>query len=91
MTPAQKARDTKLFKLCRILAEAMANLPSNYDGRDLIALWEQAAASKSLKAEAFLMLDNQPGRFNRYQEWHPRLRGVRNTPELGERLFNIWR
>lgn len=91
MTPAQKARDTKLFKLCRILAVAMADLPKNYDGRDLVALWELADASPAMKADAFVLMDNQPGRFDRYQEWHPRLRGVRNTPELGTRLFNIWR
>lgn len=87
----QTAHEKKLRALCSILAEAMANLPSNYDGRDLIALWEQADAKPQLKADAFWTMDNQPGRFARHQEWHPRLRGVRNTPELGTRLFNIWR
>lgn len=91
MTKQQKAHDTKVFNLCRILAVAMVDLPSNFDPRDLVALWEQAQASKLVKGDAFHIMDSEPRRFARYQEWHPRLRAVRNTPWIGERLFDCWR
>lgn len=87
MTPAQKAHDTKVFKLCRILAVAMADLPTNHDLRDVLALWKYADGSKRIKADAFQVMDNQPARFERYTEWHPRLRSLRNHPTHGPELF----
>ena len=37
--------------------------------------------------DVFQLLDEKPGYWADRYDWHPKLRRVRNTPEMGKRLF----
>lgn len=91
MTPEQKAYETRKFKLARILAKALADLPSSWQPQDVIDLWRYAKGyGPEIKCAVFWLMDNEPSRFADYPKWHPRLRSVRNDPTFGPKLFEIF-
>lgn len=92
MTPEQKAYETRKRKLAQILAKAMTDLPYNWQPQDVIDLWRYVKGyGREIKCAVFWLMDNEPRRFADYQVWHPRLRSVRNDPEFGEKLFELFR
>lgn len=96
MTPAQKAHDTKVFTAAREIVlrlnAAGYELQEVIDAFTDVPLTPKTNASKAVLADAFWVLDNEPGRFSGYTtDWHAKLRNCRNTPEFGKRLFALWR
>lgn len=91
MTRQEKAHDTRVFKLARMLAGQIADLPQDYTLLQVLKIWQNVVGfGPRVKCDAFWVMDNEPSRFARYQEWHPRLRSLRNHPELGEALFDLF-
>ena len=89
MTPAEKAHDTKVFRAAREIARGIEALPEPHD-MAVLALLDKQSCSGRVLGDAFTVLDNEPKRFANYQVWHPRLRSLRNNPELGERMFALF-
>jgi hypothetical protein len=94
MSPAQKAHQTRYYRAARNLAERIAALPAMEREQEMLAVIDlfktEPARSRDVIQDAFWILDNEPGRFYRWQEWHPKLRRVRNNPEFGRQLFALW-
>lgn len=90
MTPGQKAHQTRYFKIARILAKAIADLPKGADSADVLLLWEHTTGSRQQLADAYTVMDTEPRRFEDHQLWHPRLRALRNNTDLGPKLFALW-
>lgn len=97
MTPSQKAHQTRYFKAARMLVDRLESFPDSPDNHnEVLRIFEsvraELRASPTVLADAFWIMDNEPGRFGRYPggRWHARLRRVRNTPEFGRRLFAMW-
>lgn len=93
MTPSQKAHQTRYYRAARNLAERISALPQMEREQEMLAvieLFKTEPGSRDVIRDAFWILDNESGRFGRWQDWHPKLRRVRNTPDFGRQLFALW-
>lgn len=97
MTPAQKSHQKRYLKAADILVDRLENFPDGPDNHlEVLRIFESVQRDLKLAsdtlADAFWVMDSQPGRFAHYPSgrWHARLRRVRNTPEFGRRLFALW-
>ena len=97
MTPSQKAHQTRYYKAACMLVDRLEAFPDGPDNHnEVLRIFEsvraELRASKTVLADAFWIMDNEPGRFGHYPggRWHARLRRVRNTPEFGRRLLAMW-
>lgn len=91
MTKSQKAYETTMFRVARELAVAISTLVSPVSDDQVLAVMKNHKASGRVLCDAFWLLDNEPSRFANYQLWHPRLRSLRNHPEVGEQMFALFR
>lgn len=90
MNKAEKARDTKTFRAAREISARISELPSPVTDEQVLKAVQDQACSKRILSDAFWLMDNEPARFANHQVWHPRLRSLRNHPNLGERLFALF-
>lgn len=90
MSPSEKAAATRQRKVTYAIRDALAALPPTASDADVVAVFASATASKAQKADAFWMLDERPGLFHGYLNWHPILRRCRNHPVHGRELFKTW-
>ena len=79
----------KIKKLAEVIRRQIEALG---DGEDAPAkvpgVFRQTQASPADKADAFWLLDEQPGMFpGRDTHWHSTLRRCRNTPSISREMF----
>lgn len=90
MTKAEKAHDTKTFRAAREISVRIAELPSPVTDMQVLEVMQNHKCSKRVLGDAFWVMDNEPSRFANHQTWHPRLRSLRNNPNVGERMFALF-
>lgn len=90
LTKAEKAHDTKTFRAAREIAARIAELPNSVTDEQVLNAMQSQKCSKRVLADAFWVMDNEPSRFANHQVWHPRLRSLRNNPDVGERMFALF-
>jgi hypothetical protein len=72
------------------LAELKVTTPEGSHKMDAASMEAVLTIMDGLPRAVFTMLDEKPGTFGYEwdgEEWHYKLRQVRNTPEFGKRLF----
>lgn len=89
-TKAEKSRDTRTLRAAREIAARIADLPNPVTDEQVLEVLQHQKCSKSELYDAFWAMDTEPSKFASHQVWHPRLRRLRNNPELGERLFALF-
>lgn len=89
-TKAEKAHDTKVFRAAREITARIAELPSPVTDEQVLDVMQSHQCSKRVLCDAFWAMDNKPSRFANYQTWHPRLRSLRNNPNVGKRMFALF-
>lgn len=91
MTKAEKAHDTKLFRAAREISALIAELPGPVTDEQVLEVMQNYKCSKRVLRDAFWVMNDEPSRFANYQVWHPRLRRLRNNPNVGERMFTLFK
>lgn len=91
MTKSEKAHDTKVFRVAREVSALIASLPPPVSDDQVLAVMKERKCSGSVLCDAFWLMDNEPSRFANHQVWHPRLRSLRNHPDVGEQMFALFR
>lgn len=86
----QAARDKKVRQIACSIAQGIAAIPTPANNEQVLKVFEDQNCAGLVLCDAFWMLDSGFVRFEHYELWHPRLRGLRNTPVDGERLFALF-
>lgn len=85
---ATKARKPKFdaYQTASALRLLIASIPE--DQLELIpSLFAKLPIQPMQRYDVFQLLDEKPGNWSDRNEWHWKLRRVRNTPDLGKQLF----
>lgn len=91
-TPAEKAAETRLLKLCDAIHSSLVILANRRATEaDVVALFRSCTAKPGAKGDAFMKLDDSPRRWGEDQHWHGLLRRTRNHPVHGPELFATFR
>lgn len=89
-TKAEKAHDTKTFRAAREISALITELPDPVTDAQVLEVMQNHKCSKRVLCDAFRVMDNEPSRFANHHVWHPRLRSLRNNPNVGERMFALF-
>lgn len=89
MAQRQTAHQARVSQAAKEIAARIAALTDPSLEQTLAAVQAQEC-SKLVLCDAFWLLDNEPGWFENYQVWHPRLRSLRNQPVYGKKLFALF-
>ena len=91
MTPSQKAHDTKVFAFARSVVAEMEKHQHSYPNPDVVVeIFKDIRASSRVKGDAYEVMDREYHRFGQNTLWHSALRGCRNHPTHGPRLFGLF-
>jgi len=90
MNKTEKAHDTKIFRAARELSARIADLPTPATDEQVLEVMQSQKCSNRVLCDAFAVMDNEPTRFANHQTWYPRLRSLRNNPDVGERMFALF-
>lgn len=87
----QAAYDAKVREAARSIAQGIAAIPAPANTEQVLQVFLDQECTGQILCDAFWKLDNGFWRFDHYEVWHARLRGLRNTPTEGERLFALFK
>ena len=90
MTKTELAHQTRVYRACRELAVTLAALPPASSPAKVVEAFAANTDQRRVRADAFLLMDTEPSRFEHYQAWHPVLRSCRNHPTHGRELFALF-
>lgn len=88
-----KTHDKKVRDTARAITQHVAALASpatNEQVLQVLQVLKDQRCTGAILCAAFWLLDNGTVRFENFENWHPRLRGLRNTPVDGERMFALF-
>lgn len=90
MTKAEKAHDTKVFRASREISARITDMSHPVTDEQVLEVMQSHKCSKRVLCDAFWLMDKEPSRFANYQTWHPRLRSLRNNPNVCEQMFALF-
>lgn len=91
MTPAEKRHDSAVVTFAKGVVSQLRLAPEAHsDPGVVVRIFANTKASKFVKADAYVLLDERYRLFGSDMGWHSALRGCRNHPIHGVELFSLF-
>lgn len=90
MSKNHEDKEAKTIRaVARKIAAAITSIPHHAADEATLTTIESLKCKSDILGDVVHLLDSQPQNFPDHKLWHPRLRRLRNNPELGVLLLRL--